>query len=78
MFRSMSFRDRVREERRAQKLTQQQLAQRLEMSVSAIARWESVARAEPTKETAVKLADVLGVHYLWLVFGQGPRRKRAA
>ena len=56
----MRFGKRIRELRRERKLTQAQLAERVELSINYISQIETGV-ASPTFETIVKLAEGLGV-----------------
>jgi len=60
------FRKRLYEERKAAKLTQCQMAERLGMKQPSYIRYEQ-GTSEPTLETLVKIADVLDVSVDYLL-----------
>lgn len=62
--------DRIREARRAAKLTQDQLAERLGISSQAVQQWES-GRAKPDLDRLPAVARVLNVADAWLAWGMG-------
>lgn len=55
-----AFSERLKKERKKQKLTQQELAERLHVSRTSISNWE-VGRNYPDLETLILLSDVLSV-----------------
>ena len=60
---------RIREARRRAGLTQQQLADQLAVTRSAVAQWEGRAGVLPTQRNLMALADALNVGYEWLAMG---------
>lgn len=56
----MSLGNKLAEARRAQNLTQEQLAEKLEVTRQAVSRWESGA-AYPETDKIVRMAQILGV-----------------
>ena len=63
----MSFAERLHSLRKANNLTQQQLAERIELSVLQIRRYES-CKAQPTLDVIKRLAVCLGVTADELIF----------
>lgn len=64
---------RVRMARRAAGLSQSALAEKLGLSRSAAAQWESSKGSSPSTDNLGKLAVVLGCSYEWLATGRGGR-----
>lgn len=60
--------NRLREARMAARLSQADLANRLQVSQSAVAHWER-EKNEPNLEQLVRLCSALGVDPTWLAFG---------
>lgn len=62
----MAFKDRIKEARLNNKLTQEQLAEKIGVAKSTLAGYEKGNR-EPNLETTIKIMTVLGVdaNYLW-------------
>jgi transcriptional regulator with XRE-family HTH domain len=54
-------------------LTQAALAQRIEVSRSAVAQWESHDGSLPSTASFTQLAAALGCSFEWLATGRGPR-----
>ena len=65
--------ERLRRARKAQQVTQLELAARTGVAHSTVVRIER-GLAKPTIETVGKLAGALGVDPKWLAFGDGPER----
>jgi transcriptional regulator with XRE-family HTH domain len=61
---------RIRELRRAQKLTQDELASACKVSRSAVAQWET-DRAGQLRENITRIADALGTSAEHLLHGEG-------
>lgn len=61
--------DRIRESRSKATLTQTALADRLGVTQSTVNRWES-GRHDPSRETALHIAEALGVNAIWLETGE--------
>jgi len=66
--------DRIRMARRSAKLSQAQLAARLNVASSAVAQWESPRGTTPRIEKFPAIASALGVSVEWLLTGRGERR----
>lgn len=64
---------RLRNRRMGLCLTQAELAQKIEVSRSAVAQWESHAGSLPSTASFTSLAAVLGCNFEWLATGRGPR-----
>ncbi|VIQ83164.1 Cro/CI family transcriptional regulator [Streptococcus pneumoniae] len=62
------FSERLKELRKEKKLTQTELASKLDISQKSYSNWES-GKAEPTLDNIIKLADLLEVSLDWL-FGR--------
>lgn len=62
----MAFKDRIKEARLNNKLTQEQLAEKIGVAKSTLAGYEKGNR-EPNLETTIKIMTVLGIdaNYLW-------------
>ena len=65
---------RIRTARRALSLTQTELAQRLDVSRSAVAQWERSSGSNPVAANLQKLAVALECSFEWLATGRGPRQ----
>lgn len=63
------FSERLKTLRKEKKLTQTELASKLDISQKSYSNWES-GKAEPTLDNIIKLADLLEVSLDWL-FGRG-------
>ena len=63
-----SFSERLKELRKRNNLTQQELADKVGTNRVNVTRWET-GRTEPNFETLIKLADLLDVSLDWL-FGR--------
>lgn len=63
---TMAFKDRIKEARLNNKLTQEQLAEKIGVAKSTLAGYEKGNR-EPNLETTIKIMTVLGIdaNYLW-------------
>ncbi len=59
--------------RRSRKLTQQELAQRLNYSDKAVSRWEH-AETMPDIETLCKICDIYGVEFQYLLQKEQPKK----
>lgn len=64
---------RVRRIRRAQDITQEQLAARIDVAHSTVVRIEK-GQTGPSLDTLFKLADALGVDPKWILGGDEPER----
>lgn len=60
---------RIRDMRKAKKMTQQELADVLQITVQSVSQWET-GRTQPDTDRGVELANVLGVPWSWLVAGE--------
>lgn len=69
--------DRIRESRAAAGLDPAELARRIGVKAAAAYQWESGATKSLKAETAIALAEELGVDVAWLVLGRRPREKAA-
>ena len=69
---------RVRQVRRAAKLSQAQLAAQLGVCRSAVAQWERTGGTSPNVDHLAKMAIVTGVLFEWLATGRGPSRPAGA
>lgn len=67
----MRFSRRVRTARLSAGMTQQELAQRLCVTRTAVANWEGTARGRPATDRILRLAVVTGVSFEWLATGRG-------
>lgn len=68
----MKFNERLRESRHAAGLTQEQLADRLGLTRSAVGQWESdKLQTCPSTEHLLSLAEQLDVSFEWLATGRG-------
>lgn len=63
---------RVRQARRAAKLSQAQLAMHLGVCRSAVAQWERTGGTSPSVDHLARVAIVTGVLFEWLATGRGP------
>lgn len=54
-------------------VSQQEVGEAVGSSGQAVGTWEA-GKKEPSRETIVKLATVLGVRAAWLAFGEEPMR----
>jgi transcriptional regulator with XRE-family HTH domain len=63
---------RIREARTEKRLTQQELAGRMNISVQSVSQWET-NRTQPTNLRLFDLAEILGVEVQWLQKGLGDR-----
>lgn len=71
----MKIHERLREARSAAGFTQEQLAERLGLTRSAVGQWESEKlRTCPSTEHLQSLADQLDVSFEWLAMGRGHMR----
>jgi transcriptional regulator with XRE-family HTH domain len=70
--------DRIRQARRAAKLSQASLADTLEVASSAVAQWESPNGTTPRIEKFPALADAVGVSVDWLLTGRSDKRRQRA
>jgi transcriptional regulator with XRE-family HTH domain len=68
--------DRIRQARRAAKLSQADLADSLEVASSAVAQWESPNGTTPRIEKFPALADAVGVSVDWLLTGRSDKRRQ--
>ena len=59
--------------RKENKLTQQQLAERINYSDKAVSRWEN-AETLPDIETLCKICDIYGVHFEYLLQKEQPKK----
>ena len=66
---------RIRGLRKAAKMTQSELAGRLEISPSAVGMYEQ-GRRQPDPETVLKLCHLFDTTADWLLFGTGPAHVR--
>lgn len=55
----MDYKERIKELRLERKLSQMQLAKKLDVSQSAVAKWE-LGKTEPTASSIVKMAKFFG------------------
>ena len=67
--------DRIRLARRFAKLSQAELAGRLDVAPSAVAQWESPHGTRPRIEKFSALAAAMGVPVDWLLTGRGNRSR---
>jgi transcriptional regulator with XRE-family HTH domain len=67
--------DRIRQARRASKLSQAELADRLDVASSAVAQWESPHGTTPRIEKIPALATAIGVSVDWLLTGRSDKRR---
>lgn len=68
----MKFHERLREARHAADLTQEQLAERLGLTRSAVGQWESEKlHTCPSTDHLLSLAEKLDVSFEWLALGRG-------
>ena len=63
--------DRIRIERKSQKMSMAELGRLVGLSRSAIGQIESGDTKSPTAENLSKIADALGLGYQWLIDGKG-------
>ncbi len=63
---------RIREARRAKRMTQNELAGMLNVSVQSVSQWET-DRTQPTMTRLFDLSDILVVESSWLLKGEGQR-----
>jgi transcriptional regulator with XRE-family HTH domain len=68
--------DRIRQARRAAKLSQAELAETLEVASSAVAQWENPNGTTPRIEKFPALADAIGVSAAWLLTGRSEKRRQ--
>ncbi len=68
--------DRIRSARRAAKLTQTALAERVGVTPSAAAQWEHPDGTSPGLQRLQAIASATGVMFEWLATGRGDRRRR--
>lgn len=68
--------DRIRSSRRAAKLTQTALAERVGVTPSAAAQWEHPDGTSPGLQRLQAIASATGVVFEWLATGRGERRRR--
>lgn len=68
--------DRIRQARRAAKLSQAELAETLEVASSAVAQWESPNGTTPRIEKFPALAEAIGVSADWLLTGRSEKRRQ--
>lgn len=73
----MSLGSRIYEQRTAHKLSQVDLADRLEVSRQSISKWETDASV-PELDKLVKMCEVFGVSLDWLVLGREPAAPQSA
>lgn len=66
--------ERIKESRKAAKLSQAKLADALGLDRSAVAQWERNTPSSPTVGHLTRIALVTGVSFEWLATGRGPRR----
>ena len=64
---------RVRSARQSARLTQAELAARLNLSRSAVAQWESASGSAPSTTNLASLALALECSFEWLATGKGSR-----
>ena len=64
----MSVGERIRQARKAQRLSQQALGEAVGAVQSAVGAWER-NEAHPRRETMIRLAEHLGVTHAWIEFG---------
>ena len=75
----MGIGERIRQAREQAGLTQTELGERVGVSRSAVAQWESSAtQAFPTHRNTERLVAALKVNFEWLLTGRGPMRERLA
>jgi len=67
--------DRIRQARRAARLSQADLADSLEVASSAVAQWESPNGTTPRIEKFPALAAAVGVSVDWLLTGRSDKRR---
>ena len=67
----MKLADRIRIGRKLTGMSQQQLAQALNVRRSTVANWESAANVNPGTESVRQLASVFNVSFEWLATGRG-------
>lgn len=72
-----TFGERLKQARKAAKLTQRELAQRLSTDVMNISRWERGEVKRPSGENLAALADALGVSSDFLLLGREPAPRRS-
>lgn len=69
----MGLGDRIREARGEHGLSQRDLAAKAGVSAGQVGHLEKGTRDNPERDTAVKIADALGVAVEWLLTGYGPK-----
>lgn len=69
--------DRITQSRARAGMDPSQLARRVGVKPAAVYQWESGATKSLKAETAIALADVLGVDIVWLVTGRAPKAEPA-
>jgi transcriptional regulator with XRE-family HTH domain len=72
----MSLGGRIRAERKARDLSQEEMARKLGVSHEAISQWETGAIEYLRPENLVRTARLFGVTVEWLVFGTEPKRPK--
>lgn len=72
---SMELKDRVRQSRTMQKISQSELARRCRVDPSAINKLESGSTKTLSEELLLGISRELKVEALWLAEGKGPRRR---
>lgn len=61
---------RIRTARRRAGLSQQQLAQAVGVGRSAVSQWERMGGTAPSTQNLYLVAEVLGISFTWLAFGE--------
>ena len=72
--RGMEIAERIRRARRIAGFSQQDLADAIGVTRSAVGNWEAAAGARPAAERLAELARVLRVTYEWIATGRGEMR----
>ena len=63
------IKDKILELRKANEMTQQQLAEKLIVTPQAVSRWEK-GETEPDADTMIKIAEIFNVSYDYLIDGK--------
>lgn len=75
----MDWRDRFKERfaylKATEELTQEKLAERLDVTQGTVGHWLKGRRSPETLDMYEKLADAIGLHPAWLLYGVGPEEK---
>lgn len=68
----VKFAERIRQARRKNKFSQQELARLIGVQRSAVSNWESAGRVTPSVMNLIAIAKVTEVSVEWLASGRGP------